>query len=151
MSAVNEYDESMKAQALVDKAGLVECGLCGQYAKPETLTRCEVCGVQAHRGCMDRSPTWLCDTEEYVCGPQCEIQNLETWMKANPNRETMDRIARRLDELHTQLLPGGVAAVLLHLDALRSWLRDNEYVYAADTATEAMQMIRRLAHSGKAA
>ena len=157
---MNEYErdeqqkqrEEERKELMSIAAGLVQCRLCGGSSNPDELVQCEICGVQAHRGCMDHVPAWLTDLDEYTCGPTCELKNLEAYLKMHKyiDQETIDHIGRRLEELREALLPDGIAMTLLHLHALRETLTEEGRPAAAQIATEAIAMIRRLAHLGRA-
>jgi hypothetical protein len=100
---------------------------------------------------MGKMPEWLCD--DYVCTLQCEVAELEEYLdpKVQLDQEDIDRIAKRLDELSEALLPDGIAMTLLRLTALRETLTDAGMPVAAQTATEAIALIRRMAHPGRPA
>lgn len=147
---LKERDEEREQRAMVT-AGLVQCEGCGVYTDPDTMTTCASCGKRMHKACMDPMPDWLCD--DYVCSIQCEVAELEQYLnpKVGLGQDDIDRIARRLEELQEALLPDGIAMTLLHLQALRETLTDAGMPVAANTATEAIALIRRMSHPGRQA
>lgn len=148
--ACAERDEELRQQR-IDAAGLIKCDGCGEYGNPDTMTPCVSCGKRMHMTCMDPMPDWL--TDDYVCSPQCELDELEQYLKPKVglDPEDIDRVCRRLEELGEALLPDGIATTLLHLHALQETLIEAGMPVAAQTATEAIAMIRRLAHPGRPA
>lgn len=145
-----ERDDEREQQRIV-AVGLVECEGCGQYGEPDTMARCASCGKRMHKTCMDPMPEWLCD--DYVCGPRCEVAELEQYLnpKVRLDQEDIDRVSKLLEELQEALLPDGIATALLHLHALRETLHEAGMPVAANTATEVIALIRRLAHPGRPA